>query len=309
MHDGMTHPPPAPLPEADYEMIEAAVMETARGRWFLAEYARRNRQADTASVLAAVERLERVVRRDRTLDVQHALRSELVGMNRSLERLHEDLAALATKEGESNRLAGAEEDLEAVVKATERATQDILGAAERVQEVAWVLREQGVDALQCDALDERATEIYLACSFQDLTGQRIARVVTALREIERRLGAALESAGVGDAPPSSTAGPRPTLEAHLLNGPARAGEGMEQTAIDGLLASAEAAPSSEPEGSEPAALADDDLFERPAPPETPALAVVGATALAPSAAEPLRAPAPRLDFDELSFAEKAALFS
>jgi len=36
-------PPPAPIPlsEADYDLIEAAVMETGRGRWFLAEYARR----------------------------------------------------------------------------------------------------------------------------------------------------------------------------------------------------------------------------------------------------------------------------
>ena len=41
--------PPAPMPltDADYEAIEAAVVETNRGRWFLAEYARRNRHADT----------------------------------------------------------------------------------------------------------------------------------------------------------------------------------------------------------------------------------------------------------------------
>src|SRR4051794_20955367 len=55
-------PPSPPLSEADYEAIEAAVMETTRGRWFLAEYARRNRQADTAMLLAALARLEDVVR-------------------------------------------------------------------------------------------------------------------------------------------------------------------------------------------------------------------------------------------------------
>ena len=49
---------PAPISEADYAAIEAAVMETARGRWFLAEFARRNRNADTRLVLDAVARLE-----------------------------------------------------------------------------------------------------------------------------------------------------------------------------------------------------------------------------------------------------------
>ena len=49
--------------QAEYEAIEAAVMETARGRWFLKEYARRNRNADTQAVLEALYRLK-----DRPLD-------------------------------------------------------------------------------------------------------------------------------------------------------------------------------------------------------------------------------------------------
>lgn len=50
-----------PLEERDYEAIEAAVMETARGRWFLKEYARRNRAADTDMLLSAIDRLEHAV--------------------------------------------------------------------------------------------------------------------------------------------------------------------------------------------------------------------------------------------------------
>ncbi|BCJ91345.1 hypothetical protein IZ6_20800 [Terrihabitans soli] len=46
------------MPEEDYEAIEAAVMETARGRWFLMEFARRNRNADTTVLLEAISRLE-----------------------------------------------------------------------------------------------------------------------------------------------------------------------------------------------------------------------------------------------------------
>jgi hypothetical protein len=53
----MIEPPPG-LNEADFEVIEAAVMETARGRWFLAEYARRCRAQDTDRILSAIARLE-----------------------------------------------------------------------------------------------------------------------------------------------------------------------------------------------------------------------------------------------------------
>ncbi|MFC5068247.1 hypothetical protein [Flaviflagellibacter deserti] len=49
------------MPDEDYEAIEAAVMDTARGRWFLAEFARRNRNADTALLLDAIERIERLM--------------------------------------------------------------------------------------------------------------------------------------------------------------------------------------------------------------------------------------------------------
>ena len=57
-------PVPMPLSEADYDMIESAVLETTRGRWFLAEYARRNRHADTTMLLGAIERLEASLRGD-----------------------------------------------------------------------------------------------------------------------------------------------------------------------------------------------------------------------------------------------------
>jgi hypothetical protein len=53
---------PPPLSAADYAAIEAALLQTSRGRWFLAEYARRNRHADTGMLLTALERLENIVR-------------------------------------------------------------------------------------------------------------------------------------------------------------------------------------------------------------------------------------------------------
>jgi hypothetical protein len=58
MAGGKTNNKPSSPQRADFDEIEAAVMETARGRWFLAEYARRHRAADTAAVLEVLARLE-----------------------------------------------------------------------------------------------------------------------------------------------------------------------------------------------------------------------------------------------------------
>ncbi len=53
--------PPEGISEGDYDTIEAAVMETVRGRWFLAEFARRSRVDEMRQVLDAIGRLEQVV--------------------------------------------------------------------------------------------------------------------------------------------------------------------------------------------------------------------------------------------------------
>lgn len=55
--------PPTGLYPEDYERIEAAVMETVRGRWFLLEYARRQRAEETERLVLAVDRLERAAAR------------------------------------------------------------------------------------------------------------------------------------------------------------------------------------------------------------------------------------------------------
>ena len=47
--------------DSDYEAIESAIMETSRGRWFLSEYARRNRTADTELLLSAINSLKEML--------------------------------------------------------------------------------------------------------------------------------------------------------------------------------------------------------------------------------------------------------
>lgn len=72
-----SQPDPSGLHDADFETIEAAVNETVRGRWFLAEYARRNRVADTERVLEGIARVEQAVRAQSVLPGFDAERFQL----------------------------------------------------------------------------------------------------------------------------------------------------------------------------------------------------------------------------------------
>ncbi|MBN9080001.1 MAG: hypothetical protein BGP04_04920 [Rhizobiales bacterium 62-17] len=84
--------PVVQLDEPDFEAIEAAVMETARGRRFLSEYARRMRAAETSKVLEAIARIERSMTADKTKDVAGGSRGELADAVTVIERRLSEIA-------------------------------------------------------------------------------------------------------------------------------------------------------------------------------------------------------------------------
>ncbi len=182
-----------PLDPSDYNAIEAAVMETARGRWFLAEFARRNRHADTEIVLEALARLEQSVAGGQTARQLEKVRADIADMAEAIIRTKREIAALRPDGDSIRHFEEATTALDLVVKQTEKATSDILGAAEQIQEAAWTLRERGADGDQCDIIDHRATDIYTACTFQDLTAQRTRKVVQTLTYLETRINAMMDS--------------------------------------------------------------------------------------------------------------------
>jgi len=188
-------PPPT---GADYDAIFAAVMETVRGRWFLTEYAKRNRNADTALILAAIERVASSLGDKRPAAPDDRLRADLTVMAKAIAETRREIAAIKPDGDAKGTLSEATEELDSIVQTTARATSDILAAAEQVQEIAWTLRERGADGEACDALDRRATDIYTACSFQDLTGQRTRKVVDVLQFLEGRIMAMIEIWGEGE---------------------------------------------------------------------------------------------------------------
>ncbi|ODN71453.1 hypothetical protein [Methylobrevis pamukkalensis] len=233
---------PSPLREQDFEAIENAVMETERGRWFLAEYARRHRAADTIEVLGAIGKLERMLHRERRPDIDR-IRLDIGEMKDAIERTKAEIAEIKFEDANGSRFNQASDELDAIVSQTERATSDILEAAEKIQEIAWTMREAKIDEEICEAVETLTTTIYTACSFQDLTGQRTHKVVHVLRYLESRIDAMIDIWGMeeGETRPSrgaSTANPMDTRpDAHLLNGPQLDGLGIDQSDIDGMLAS------------------------------------------------------------------------
>src|ERR1700716_1940423 len=207
-------PSAAPPPSAaDYDAIFAAVMETARGRWFLGEFAKRNRNADSELVLAALDRVEAVWRQRDHSSPTERVKFDLLEMAKAIAQTKAEIAAI-TPEGEAKgTLLEATEELDSIVRTTEHATSTILAAAEQVQEIAWTLRERGTECDACDALDQRATDIYSACSFQDLTGQRTRKVVEVMRFLEERIEAMIDIWGATEAAsPAEPVGHAPRID-------------------------------------------------------------------------------------------------
>ncbi|RYE33985.1 MAG: hypothetical protein EOP23_06380 [Hyphomicrobiales bacterium] len=166
-----------PLSQADYEAIEAAVMETARGRWFMVEYAKRNRQADTLQLLGAIQRIERVV----GLGVQETSReTNLIEAAALISDLRTDLERISGRaEARSSGLAAQ----------IEKAAGSVLGATESIQEAAWSLRETGADQEACDTLDRRAAEISTAIGIVDSVVQRIDKIADTIAMLDSSLRA------------------------------------------------------------------------------------------------------------------------
>jgi len=226
---------PSPIRTADYEAIEEALLQSTRGRWFLSEYNQRNRSADTSMLLDAITKLETAVLTPQKSAENTHIRSNLIEMAEAISQTRSEIAAMRSANQEDCQFTTATEELDAIVEATEKATSDILEAAEDVQELAWVLREKGSEDEACDRLDARATDIYTACSFQDLTGQRTSKVVNTLRFLENRVLAMIDIWGLEDIDESNRKLQDQRDDANLLNGPARRGEGVDQAEVDRMI--------------------------------------------------------------------------
>ncbi len=215
----------------EFEVLEEAVMETAQGRAFLKEHARRNRVVGSDVFLRAVGEIREAMTWQKSEGHLHILKGELQEMRASIHKTRREIAAIKPEDGGNDRIMAATGELGAIVTATERATTEILGVAERLQEIGAKLREGGADAAACDEIHTCATNIFLACSFQDITGQRTTKVVNVLRYIEQRVNTMIDIWGIEGANLSEAG----AESADLLEGPQLDGHGVSQHAVDRML--------------------------------------------------------------------------
>ncbi|MCH8924545.1 MAG: protein phosphatase CheZ [Proteobacteria bacterium] len=188
------------------------------------------------------------------LEVVESVMASISGDHASLNhRLHADIEALANyinaakaeiSDIEADKinteyLPEASDQLSAIVGATEQATNDIFEAIESIEALAAKM-----DSKTAKRVTGAVTRVYEACSFQDITGQRITKVVTALQNVETKVQALLQAFGEESgaegreaAPLTSVDGAAPaSSDEHLMTGPQMPGEGNSQDDIDALLA-------------------------------------------------------------------------
>ncbi len=143
-----------------------------------------------------------------------------------------EIASLQPKDLDTARIPRAGMELDAIVQQTEEATNTIMESAEAIM----AADPADAEAFQ-STVQTHIVRIFEACSFQDLTGQRISKVVETLRYVEDRILTLRKLLGVSDEDIQRALDEEEKREGEkaLLRGPALAGEGIDQSEVDALL--------------------------------------------------------------------------
>ncbi|MBA5779002.1 protein phosphatase CheZ [Stappia sp. F7233] len=209
------------------------------------------KQADVAKLIAFLEE-NRTRRGDVTLNdvmllaqvmtgsmrevlgsVKPAVTEELMAIGEEISRMKGEISQLRAVDIKDNRIPEAGRELDAIVEATESATHTIMEAAETIMSAD----ASDIDAYQA-TVNDKIVEIFEACAFQDITGQRISKVVNTLNYIDERVSAFMKRLRVAD---EDDEGDREETEAErrqrelILYGPQHAGEGVSQDQVDAML--------------------------------------------------------------------------
>ncbi len=164
---------------------------------------------------------------------------ELEDRARYIINAKQEIAALSPDEITEKHLRGASDELDAIVGATEEATHVILQSMEALQAIPDMSPEVA------EKVNSAVTEVFEACNFQDVTGQRITKVVKALNHIEDKVQALIAAFGdeiqrfkktreeaVVESAPSAAKDDK-----SLHHGPQLPADAAKQEDIDALLAS------------------------------------------------------------------------
>ncbi len=201
-----------------------------------------------------------MTQRNEASEVQ-ILKRELLGLFDHIQKIRQEIASIRRPGQSEDKFEQMSDELDAIVTHTESATETIMENVEAISDVVAEVRQQVEDESIASALakvDEHAGEIFTACSFQDITGQRITKVVRSLKFVEERVNSLINMWGRDALLTADVVDEAREGDAALLNGPQLAGEGVSQDDVDRLLNGADDVHSP----SEPASQSDiDKLFD------------------------------------------------
>ena len=167
------------------------------------------------------------------------LKQEFDALWRYTQRVRQEIAAIDRPADEDHHFESTGNQLDAIVKATEEATNTIMECMESNEDAIGKLRKRVSDPGQIALLDQIATngsEVFNACSFQDITGQRVNKVVKSMTYVEDRVSALVEL--WGEEQLSEVAVPvdrEKAPDGEILSGPQLNGKGLSQNDIDKLF--------------------------------------------------------------------------
>lgn len=196
-----------------------------------------DQQAVLNAIGALGAKLDRFLTQDHSFIEQ--MQVEISDIAGRIKATKVEMAQLRHPLAQEDKFLEASEQLTAVVKSTEHATNTIIGAAEEIEEIVNEVRAQlpeGYQNSRLKDLNEVTLRIFEACNFQDLTGQRITKVVQALTFIEQRVEAMM---GVWNKKEFEALPLPPTTDRKdgdlQLHGPAKPAETISQSDIDALF--------------------------------------------------------------------------
>lgn len=168
----------------------------------------------------------------------HSIFEQLASLSSYIENAKKEIASIRADAIGGDYIPSATDHLDEVVGATEEATNKIMDCCDGISTIAGTL-----PAEQQNALTEQVTKIYEACNFQDITGQRITKVVRTLKHIEGQVTGLLKALDDAGFSIDFSAGPDSALqlskatdtEKHLLNGPQAQSDAIKQDDIDKLF--------------------------------------------------------------------------
>jgi chemotaxis protein CheZ len=166
------------------------------------------------------------------------LKKELVGLFGHMQKIRKELAAL-NPPGAPDHFGSMSEQLDAIVSATEGATNTIMESVEGIDTLmndARVLCQGGQLGDIFDQVTEKVNMVFEACSFQDITGQRITKVVNSMKFVEERVNAVIVTWGRDELTKVVVEiKEEKDPDKNLLNGPQLPGSGVSQADVDRML--------------------------------------------------------------------------